>query len=65
MKNLLKTFRRSEDGVTLVEYGIAITLAIVVGGAALGGLGGGISTAMNVASSQMCSTAPASGATTC
>lgn len=32
--NILKTltrFRKDERGVTLVEYGVAITLAIVVG----------------------------------
>ncbi|WP_420585317.1 Flp family type IVb pilin [Ruegeria sp.] len=31
--------RRDESGATLVEYGIALFIAIAVGGAALNGLG--------------------------
>lgn len=34
----LRSFRRNEDGVTLVEYGIALTLAVVVGATALSNL---------------------------
>ena len=36
---LLSRFRRDEAGVTLVEYGIALTLAVVVGTLALTQLG--------------------------
>lgn len=35
MRNLLSKFRRSESGATLVEYGVALLLAIVLGGGAL------------------------------
>lgn len=31
LTNLLSRFRKDEDGVTLVEYGIALVLAISVG----------------------------------
>ena len=36
---LLGRFRRDDAGVTLVEYGIALTLAVVVGTLALTQLG--------------------------
>lgn len=42
LKNIKKTvaeLRRNEEGVTLVEYGIAITLAVAVGLGALNALG--------------------------
>jgi pilus assembly protein Flp/PilA len=35
MRDFFKKFRKSEDGATLVEYGVALILAIVVGGGAL------------------------------
>ncbi len=35
MRDLLRNFRRSESGATLVEYGVALLLAIVLGGGAL------------------------------
>lgn len=35
LKNLLTEFRTSEDGATLVEYGIALVLAVSVGAGAL------------------------------
>lgn len=44
MFNILKKFRRDEKGVTLVEYGIALILAIGVGSAALGLLSGEVNT---------------------
>lgn len=56
MKNLLKKiggFRRDEDGATLVEYGIAITLAVVVGTTALIGLAGNIEDNMDCAGTVM------------
>ena len=31
LKKLARRFRRDDEGVTLVEYGIGITLAVVVG----------------------------------
>ncbi|WP_096787452.1 Flp family type IVb pilin [Rhodobacter sp. CZR27] len=37
-----KSFRRDEEGVTLVEYGIAVVLAIIVGTTALLTLAGDI-----------------------
>ena len=36
---LLSRFRRDDAGVTLVEYGIALTLAVIVGTTALTLLG--------------------------
>ena len=38
MTKLFNKFRRDEKGVTLVEYGIALVLAIMVGGTLLTGL---------------------------
>lgn len=35
MCNFVKSFRKSESGATLVEYGVALILAIIVGGTAL------------------------------
>ena len=61
MKNFLKkTFARlmkDEKGVTLVEYGIALTLAVAVGTVGLGALGTAVDTQMDDA------TACLSGAT--
>ena len=39
MRNLFLNFRKSEKGATLVEYGVALILAIIVGGVALQNLG--------------------------
>lgn len=53
MRNaLVKTFarlRRDEKGVTLVEYGIALILAVTVGAATLGGLATKVQGKMNSA----------------
>jgi len=38
MKKRLTRFMRDEDGATLVEYGIALFIAILVGGTLLTGL---------------------------
>lgn len=69
MKNFVvrkwAAFRHCDAGVTLVEYGIAVTLAIVLGVGALGLLAGDVGTAMGVAGDSMCATAPAAGVTTC
>ncbi|SMX22042.1 Flp family type IVb pilin [Boseongicola aestuarii] len=35
MFQIFKMFRKSESGATLVEYGVALILAIIVGGTAL------------------------------
>lgn len=35
LMNKLRTFRSDDEGVTLVEYGIALVLAVVVGTTAL------------------------------
>lgn len=49
---LLKTFirfRHSDEGVTLVEYGVAVALAVTVGVGALTLLGGDVTDAMAAA----------------
>ena len=46
-------FRYDDHGVTLVEYGIAIALAVTLGTAALATLSGQIGSAMNAAGVQM------------
>lgn len=48
-----KYFTDDERGVTLVEYGIAISLALLVGVASLTTLGTEISTALGVAGTEM------------
>ncbi len=46
-------FRHDDEGVTLVEYGIAIALAVAVGTGALLTLGGQINTSLGVAGAAM------------
>ena len=56
MDIFLKTycrFKSDEKGVTLVEYGIAIALAVGLGTAALTTLSGEIGAAMGAAGAQM------------
>lgn len=48
-----KNFRQDDKGVTLVEYGIAIALAIGVGTTALSLLSGDITGAMGTAGALM------------
>lgn len=53
---LLKTFirfRHCDEGVTLVEYGVAVALAVSVGVGALTLLGGDITAAMGAAGAVM------------
>jgi pilus assembly protein Flp/PilA len=53
---ILKTiisFKSDERGVTLVEYGIAIALAVTLGAGALTLLGGEIGVAMGAAGTAM------------
>ena len=45
-KTFLTSFRRDEDGATLVEYGIALGLAITVGVGAMAALGGDVNDQM-------------------
>lgn len=52
LKNL-RAFCKDDDGVTLVEYGIAIALAVAVGTGALLTLGGQINTSLGVAGAAM------------
>ena len=47
MLKFLSSFRRDEKGVTLVEYGIALVLAVVVGTTALGLLGEAVDAQMD------------------
>jgi Flp pilus assembly pilin Flp len=54
---LLRQVRRDERGVTLVEYGIAILLAIVVGTGALVGLAGEIDATLGQAEACLAGTA--------
>lgn len=61
MNFLKKTFARlhkDEDGVTLVEYGIALTLAVTVGLGALSILGGDVDAEMGQASGVLQSNNP-------
>jgi len=46
-------FRHCDDGATLVEYGIAIALAVTLGAGALTLLAGEIGVAMGAAGAQM------------
>jgi pilus assembly protein Flp/PilA len=53
---LLKTFirfRHNDEGVTLVEYGVAVALAVAVGIGALTVLGTNVSDAMGAAGARM------------
>lgn len=45
----LRSFRNDEEGVTLVEYGIAIVLAVVVGTSTLGLLASDVTGQMDAA----------------
>ncbi len=46
-------FRHDDEGVTLVEYGIALTLAIVLGTTALAALGTAVGGSMGSAAGLM------------
>ncbi|SLN46349.1 hypothetical protein ROJ8625_02241 [Roseivivax jejudonensis] len=61
LRTLLKNFRRNDDGATLVEYGIALGLAVTVGAGALLTLGGDVGSKMSAASSALNAEAPADG----
>ena len=51
--NLMIRFRHDDEGVTLVEYGVAVALAVVVGTLALTALGTDITQAMGAAGARM------------
>ncbi len=53
LSQLLRRFARDDRGVTLVEYGIALVLAIAVGTTALTNLGAEVSGQMNDADAAM------------
>ena len=44
---LKSAFLRNESGATLVEYGVALLVVIIVGGAAIGGLADAVGTELN------------------
>lgn len=50
IKNVFARLRRSEEGATLVEYGIALGLAVTVGASALLILSGDVTNKMSEAS---------------
>lgn len=52
-KKLFAAIRKDEKGVTLVEYGVAIALAVFLGTAAMTALKNDISSAMSSAGAQM------------
>lgn len=52
ISSLFSRLRRDEEGVTLVEYGIALVLAVGVGTAALSTLAGAVDAKMN--SAELC-----------
>ena len=53
MRTLFQKFRKSESGATLVEYGVALILAVIVGGVALTSLAGEVTQKMGDASALM------------
>lgn len=53
VRSFLTRFHRDEKGVTLVEYGIALTLAVAVGTVALSNLSTAVSGKMNAATTAM------------
>lgn len=57
MRNLFQNFRKSESGATLVEYGVALLVAILVGGVALVNIGGQTSDSVETACSGLQPTA--------
>ena len=54
LKNLARRFRKDERGVTLVEYGVAVAVAVLVGVTGLSGLAGNINDSVKGAGTQMC-----------
>ncbi|MCV2865638.1 Flp family type IVb pilin [Albidovulum sediminicola] len=50
---LFARLRKDDEGVTLVEYGIALILAVTIGTTLLSGLAGEIEAQMDAACNQM------------
>ena len=68
IKNLVKRLARDERGATLVEYGVAVVLAVVVGTGALIALAGEVNNNMTAADNAMspaCLTNGTNGGNTC
>lgn len=53
VRNFLTRFHRDEEGVTLVEYGVAVVLAVIVGTGGLLTLAGQIDTNLGDATTMM------------
>ncbi|MCT8329916.1 Flp family type IVb pilin [Albidovulum sediminis] len=65
LTKLFARFRKDEEGVTLVEYGIALILAVTVGVTVLGGLARDVDAQMDAACNQMNGTATGAGTGGC
>lgn len=66
MMKFFKIFARDERGVTLVEYGVAVAVAVGVGVLGLSGLANNINSSMSTAGSCMpTTTTAASGSSLC
>jgi Flp pilus assembly pilin Flp len=63
MRKLFQNFRKSESGATLVEYGVALILAIILGGGALSVLAEGTGANMDVACDSLVADATQQAAT--
>lgn len=51
-------FKTCDAGVTLVEYGVAVALAIFIGGGAIGLLAGNVTDSINRASDEVGNVTP-------
>lgn len=65
LTKLFARFRKDEEGVTLVEYGIALILAVTVGVTVLGGLATEVNNQMDDACNQMNGVSGAVGSNGC
>ncbi len=65
LTKLFARFRKDEEGVTLVEYGIALILAVTVGVTVLGGLAGEVNGQLSEACNQMNGTGTTPGTGGC
>lgn len=63
IKNLLVRFRDSDEGATLVEYGIALGIAVTVGAGALLTLGGDVNSKFSSAQTALNEPAEGGGTT--
>lgn len=62
---LFARLRKDDEGVTLVEYGIALILAVTVGVTVLGGLADEVNSQMDEACNQMNGVGTATGNAGC